>query len=87
MSAGRNLNEMADWLTGMVAKTLGLAPKDMDRDAPFARYGLDSIDASVLAAEIGEQTGLAVEPTLLWDHNTINKCAAHLMTAATGQAA
>ena len=50
----------------------------MDPDAPLSKYGLQSIDAVILAMEIEEEVGVELPPTLLWEYNTVNECAAYL---------
>jgi acyl carrier protein len=46
----------------------------------LSKYGLQSIDAVILAMEIEEEVGVELPPTLLWEYNTVNECAAYLMT-------
>jgi acyl carrier protein len=59
----------------------------MDPDAPLSKYGLQSIDAVILAMEIEEEIGSELPPTLLWEYNTVNECAAYLMTLGPAIAA
>lgn len=59
----------------------------MDPDAPLSKYGLQSIDAVILAMEIEEEVGIELPPTLLWEYNTVNECAAYLMTLGPAVAA
>jgi acyl carrier protein len=49
-----------------------------DPDAPLSKYGLQSIHAVILAMEIEEEVGVELPPTLLWEYNTVNECAAYL---------
>jgi acyl carrier protein len=58
-----------------------------DPDAPLSKYGLQSIDAVILAMEIEEEVGVELPPTLLWEYNTANECAAYLMTLGPAIAA
>ena len=67
-----------EWLMDQLSKTLKTARDRLDTDAPFARYGLNSLDAVTLVMDLEEQLGIELPPTLLWDYPTINKCAAHL---------
>ena len=66
------------WLTEKAAGYLGLPPAELDPSAKLRRYGLDSAHALSLCVDIEEATGLLVEPTLPWDHPTIDALAAHL---------
>jgi acyl carrier protein len=45
----------------------------------LSKYGLQSIDAVILAM-VEEEVGIELPPTLLWEYNTVNECAAYLMT-------
>ena len=38
---------------------------------PLAEYGLDSVAALSLCGDIEEEFGLIVEPTVAWDHPTV----------------
>lgn len=87
MRNSRTVSEMKDWLADRISAALRVRKNEMDPDAPFARYGLQSIDAVILAMEIEEEIGALVEPTLLWEHNTLNMCALHLTKALSEKAA
>jgi acyl carrier protein len=74
----RDLDAMRAWLIECISKALKV--KGMDPDAPLSKYGLQSIDAVILAMEIEEEVGVELPPTLLWEYNTVNECGAYLMT-------
>jgi acyl carrier protein len=71
---------LRQWLMEHLSKTLKTERARLDPDAPFARYGLNSLDAVTLVMDLEDELGVELPPTLLWDHPTINKCAAHLAT-------
>ena len=75
----RDLDAMRAWLIERISKALKVKGR-MDPDAPLSKYGLQSIDAVILAMEIEEEVGVELPPTLLWEYNTANECAAYLMT-------
>ena len=68
--------ELKAFLIERISFALRIKNKQLDPDAPFARYGLESIDSVILAMELEEEIGVVIEPTLLWEYNTINTCAA-----------
>ncbi|WP_433496449.1 acyl carrier protein [Sphaerimonospora sp. CA-214678] len=70
--------DLRRWLTERVADHLRLAPAEIDPTVRLRTYGLDSVHALSLCVEIEEAVGLLVEPTLAWDHPTIDAMAAHL---------
>jgi acyl carrier protein len=69
---------LADWLAERVAYYLD-APTDLiDRSQPFARYGFDSVYALTLCSDIEDRLGLLIEPTIMWDHDSVDALAAYL---------
>lgn len=86
MSKAKSNAEMQEWLVERISTALKIK-NGMDLDAPFSRYGLQSIDAVILAMEIEEEIGVELPPTLLWEYNTINECAAYLVKVETEMAA
>ncbi|MGW4652239.1 acyl carrier protein [Kitasatospora sp. NPDC004289] len=66
------------WLTGRIAHFLEMPDSEIDPDIPLAEYGLESLYAFALSGEIEDTLGLAVEPTLVWDVDTVNALTAHL---------
>jgi acyl carrier protein len=86
MWKAKDLNEMRAWLTERISNALKVK-NGMDPDAPLSKYGLQSIDAVILAMEIEEQVGVELPPTLLWEYNTVNECAAYLMNLGSEIAA
>jgi acyl carrier protein len=87
MQNSKTVGEIKDWLTARISKALRVRANEIDPDAPLARYGLQSIDAVILAMEIEEEIGAHIEPTLLWEYNTINLCATHLIELVSVKAA
>ena len=73
-----NLNIRLGPVDGGRSKALRVK-NGMDPAAPFSKYGLQSIDAVILAMEIEEEVGVELPPTLLWEYNTINECASYLV--------
>src|SRR5690349_21815633 len=62
---------LRDWLRAQIAGYLDLAPADIADDVPLAAYGVDSVYALAILADIEESLELALEPELIWDHPTI----------------
>jgi acyl carrier protein len=82
----KDLESMRAWLIERISKALKVKGA-MDPDAPLSKYGLQSIDAVILAMEIEEEVGVELPPTLLWEYNTVNECAAYLTTLGPAIAA
>ncbi|MEU9143538.1 acyl carrier protein [Streptomyces sp. NPDC048349] len=59
------------WLSARLSVYLRRAPESIDPTVPLAEYGMDSVAALSLCGDLEEEFGLEVEPTLLWDHPTV----------------
>lgn len=59
------------WLTSAVAEAAGLAPSAVTAERPLAEFGLGSRQLVALAAGLAEWTGRSLEPSLVFDHPTI----------------
>jgi acyl carrier protein len=66
------------WLITRLAAQLQVDPAEIDPRRPFARHGLDSLKALLLAGELEAWLGRALPPTLVWDYPTIEALARHL---------
>ncbi|WP_169946405.1 acyl carrier protein [Microbispora sp. H11081] len=81
MSAAPGLwthDALRHWLVERVSGYLGLPAAEIDPAVKLRAYGLDSVHALSLCVDVEEAVGLLVEPTLAWDHPTIDAIAAHL---------
>lgn len=66
------------WLAEKLAQNIGVRPADIDVREPFARYGLDSVTAIRLSAELEDWLGRSLSPTLVYDYPTIEALAEYL---------
>ncbi|MEU7282893.1 type I polyketide synthase [Streptomyces sp. NPDC045431] len=66
-----------------VAAVLGLDPADtVDPAAPFQELGFDSVTGVELSKRLAAATGLALPETLIYDHPSPQRLAAHLVSEA-----
>ncbi|MDT9701429.1 acyl carrier protein [Streptomyces sp. P17] len=72
------------WLTDRVAYYLERSPADLDEGAQLAEMGLDSVFALTLCGDVEDRFGLVVEPTMAWDHPTIDAITAYLAAELAG---
>ncbi|NUS17948.1 MAG: acyl carrier protein [Streptomyces sp.] len=70
---------LAAWLVDHVAAYTRLSAGEIDRTAPLTDYGLDSVAALSLCGDIEDEFDLVVEPTVAWDHPTVEALAAYLL--------
>jgi acyl carrier protein len=65
-------DELRAWLVERIAGYLGVSKDTLDTGTPLAEAGMDSVYALTLCGDIEDTFGLPVEPTLAWDHPTID---------------
>ncbi|MFE5093328.1 acyl carrier protein [Streptomyces sp. NPDC056638] len=63
--------ELLQWLKERIAEHVEMSADGIGADVPFASYGLDSVYAFAVIAEIEDRLGLTLEPTVMWDHPTL----------------
>jgi acyl carrier protein len=66
------------WLLDRLQARLPSGSDPIDGHMPFSYYGLDSIDAVELAAELEEWLGIPVSATLTFDYPTASAVATYL---------
>ncbi|OKI97217.1 acyl carrier protein [Kitasatospora sp. CB01950] len=79
MTQPRTSEEIRDWLITRIGHYLDRPTEPVDPDASLAEYGLDSVYAFALCGAIEDTLGLSVEPTLVWEVNTVTALTAHLV--------
>lgn len=54
-----------------LSKALGISAADIDPHRPLVNYGLDSIDAVMIASDFEDWLDMELPSTLLWDYPTV----------------
>jgi acyl carrier protein len=77
---------LEDWLVTRVAALVGLPEAEIDPVAPLQSFGVTSLMAVELAADLEDLTGVTVDATIAWEYPTIEKLARRLagQTSAAG---
>ncbi|MEH1986979.1 beta-ketoacyl synthase N-terminal-like domain-containing protein [Nostoc sp.] len=70
--------EIQAWLINKIAQRQNIAPHSIDPHESFAYYGLDSIAAVSLSADLEDWLGCQLLPTLAYDYPTIATLSAYL---------
>ena len=65
-------DELRDWLCAYMAKELELPAGSIDPAEPMSAYGLDSIRAITMLADVEDHIGLAIDPNALWEFPTVD---------------
>ena len=77
----KSQEEVRDWLIARVAKLAALEPARIETGNEFQSYGISSVRLVEMSGELEEFTGVRVDPSLFWEHSTIDAMAAHLTAA------
>ena len=70
---------LRDWLKERIAEYVQLKPEHIRCDVPFSQYGMESVYAFVICDEIEQHAGIEIDPTAVWDHQTIDDLAGFLV--------
>ena len=68
----------------MIARMLKIDPSLVTLDRSFQDMGLTSLDAVVVSGQLEELIGIEIDPTLLFEHQTITAVVAVLTEEDTG---
>jgi acyl carrier protein len=71
---GQNLSreELTTWLKERVAEHVEMSADDIRSDELLAGYGLDSVYAFAVIADIEDRLGITLESTVMWDNPTLD---------------
>src|SRR5207302_4207468 len=75
---GKSTAEIQAWLVTHIAKELKVNSREIDIHTPFAQYGMDSVQAVSMAADLEDWLGRELPATLVYDYPTIEGLARHL---------
>lgn len=74
----RTTEAISSWLVSRLAARLTLEVHEIDIDAEFVDYGLNSLEAVNLSGELEHFLGRRLSPDLLWTYPTIEALVRHL---------
>lgn len=77
------LLEIQTWLKENIANRLGVSPQTIDIAQPFINYGLDSVQAIRLTADLEDWLDCRLSPTLAYDYPNIATLSAYLTQEKT----
>lgn len=73
-AASKNeLRAYRDWAVAYLAKLLGMDPSHVDLAKGLNEYGLDSVDAMIMAGEFEEHFGVEIDPAVVFEADTVQK--------------
>jgi len=66
------------WLLQRVAAYLQLNVEEISADVSLLAYGIDSVTTVSLCGELQDLLNIPIDPTLVWDYQTIDAIVDHL---------
>jgi acyl carrier protein len=63
--------DVQEWCCGYLARALKLKPERIDRDARFAKLGLDSAEALFLVSALEDWSGLDLDSETAFEHPSV----------------
>ncbi|HCI83010.1 MAG TPA: beta-ketoacyl synthase, partial [Ktedonobacter sp.] len=75
---GKSRDEIQSWLTTQIAERLKVNRGNVDIREPFAYYGMDSVQAVSLSADLEDWLGRELSPTLAYEYPTIEALSRYL---------
>ncbi len=84
-SARWNKAAIESWLVAWIAKETRLDPSTVDAREPLVNFGLGSRQALLLVGDLEDWLGTRLEPSLAWEHPTVERLSVFL--AARGNQA
>ncbi|MDV3347409.1 AMP-dependent synthetase [Leptolyngbyaceae cyanobacterium CCMR0082] len=69
---------IAEYLINNLAQALAINPEKINPRHKILRYGLDSVTAVNVTANLEARLHLELDPTIFWEHKTISSLAQHL---------
>ncbi len=82
----KTAESIQDWLINALATRMEMDPDDIDPDAPFESFGLESADALVMLTQLEQWLGQTVPPVLVWNYPTITQLSQRLAEPPEGDA-
>lgn len=79
MSDTHSADSLRNWLTERIADYVQRPAAEISATEPLVEYGLDSVSALNVSADIEDFLGIAVEATVMWDNPTIDALSGALM--------
>ena len=78
-SIDHSIEQVRDHLVHLLVQATGTPASEIDTHQPFSTYGISSVKALSLTAELSEWLGSPVDHTLWWNHPTIEAASTYLV--------
>lgn len=71
--------QIEEWLVSYIADLRGIKKEKVSHTTILSKYGLDSASAVTLSGDLMDWLKCDIDPTLLYEHPTIEQAAAHIV--------
>jgi len=71
--------EIEEWLVSYIAELRGMKKEKISCTTVLSKYGLDSASAVTLSGDLMDWLKCDIDPTLFYEHPTIEQAAAHIV--------
>lgn len=78
MSKNLTKTHLIDLILNLVSRQVHVPKENIDVQFPLANYGIDSIHALSLCAELEESLAIEIDPVIAWDYPSITLMAEFL---------
>jgi len=76
--------EIEDWMVKYVSNLCDIMLEKVSTTVPLRKYGLDSATAVTLSGDLMDWLKCDIDPSLLYEHPTIEKAAQEIMNLMAG---
>ena len=81
-----NTARLQDWLAGHIGRHIGVDPETITFDKALADYGLDSVDAILMAGELEQVFAMEIDPSTFIQYETFDAMIAALAVTLDSKA-
>ena len=81
----RSPEEVQDWMVAYLARILETSPAEIDLDASFEQFALDSVNAIGMTGDLEEWLGVRIDPMTVYDYPTIRSMSRYLAEQSAAQ--
>jgi len=74
----RQPEEIQEWLVNYLARILETPPAEIDVDASFDQFALDSVNAIGMTGDLETWLGVQIDPMVAYDYPTIRSLSQYL---------
>lgn len=77
----KDIESVKAWLVTYIAGLVGIDEAAVQEDAQFSTFGLDSAAAIGMTGDLSDWLGKEIDPTIVYEHPTIQALALHALEA------